>query len=254
MERSTEVERTFGGHRLRLRLSPATDDGRTAVFLHHGLGALESWKALPQKLRAVAGCRTLLYERWGYGGAERRATFAAGFMEAEVPTLLEIIDAYSEHPVDLVGHSDGATIALLTAAQHPEQVRSVVSIAAHTFVEPITTTSIRALLEAAERDGPPGWMTRFHGVRGMELLRAWADVWLGPGHARWDVRGELAAIRRPVFAIQGDADEFGSRAQLEVIASEVPDVEAWLVADVGHTPFVDEDEFARRIAEFWQRT
>ncbi|MGD8329641.1 MAG: alpha/beta fold hydrolase [Acidobacteriota bacterium] len=246
------MQGTFGGHRLRLRLSGA-DDGRTAVFLHHGLGARESWKALPQKLRAASGCRTLVYERWGYGGAERRAAFAPGFMEAEVPTLLEIIDAYADRPVDLVGHSDGATIALLAAAWHPECVRSVVSIAAHTFVEPITTTSIRALLDVAESDGPPGWLTRFHGDRGMQLLRAWADVWLGQVHACWDVRGELASIRRPVFAIQGDADEFGSVEQLEVIARQVADVEAWLVAGVGHTPFADEDEFSRRIAEFWQR-
>lgn len=246
------MHRTFGGHRLRLRASQGAGR-RTAIFLHHGLGAVESWKALPHELRAATGCRTLVYERWGYGGSEGRPTFAAGFMEAEVPTLLEIIAEYAEDPVDLVGHSDGATIALLAAAAQPSRVRSVVSIAAHTFVEPITTASIRGLLEAAERDGPPGWLTRFHGDNGMALLRAWADVWLSAAHARWDVRPLLCGIRRPVLAIQGDADEFGSGEQLAVIGREVAGAETWLVAGVGHTPFADERAFARRIAEFWRR-
>jgi pimeloyl-ACP methyl ester carboxylesterase len=248
------VKQSFGGHRLRLRVSSTGARQRTAVFLHHGLGALESWKALPARLRAAAGMRTLVYERWGYGGSEPRATFAPGFMEAEVPTLVEILDQHTAGPVDLVGHSDGGTIALLTAAEHPSRVRSVVSIAAHTFVEPITTTSIRGLLEAAERDGPPGWLVRFHGERAMELLRAWAEVWLGQVHARWDVRAALAAIRCPVLAIQGERDEFGSRAQLEVIGREVAAAQTWLVEGVGHTPFVDQQAFARRIARFWAET
>jgi len=224
------------------------------VFLHHGLGALESWKAMPARLRDAAGVRTLVYERWGYGGSDARPDFEPGFMEAEVPTLVEILDQHTEGPVHLVGHSDGGTIALLTAAVHPERVRSVVSIAAHTFVEPITTRSIGALREAAERDGPPGWLTRFHGARGMPLLDAWAEVWLGQVHARWDVRSELANICCPVLAIQGDGDEFGSREQLEVLGREIEGARTWLVEGVGHTPFVDQEAFARRIAAFWAET
>lgn len=241
--------RRFGGRRLRLCHFGGED--RAAIFLHHGLGGLESWKGLPQRLRQMSHARTLAYERWGYGGSEPRPTFEPGFMEAEVPTLVEIIDALGGRPVDLVGHSDGATIALLAAAEHPRLVGSVVSIAAHTFVEPITTTSIRGLLEDAERDGPPGWLRRFHGERAMELLRAWADVWLGQVHERWDIRPALAGIRCPVFAIQGDRDEFGSTEQLDVLGREIQRARTWLIEGVGHTPFVDEEAFARRIAGFW---
>jgi pimeloyl-ACP methyl ester carboxylesterase len=174
-------------------------------------------------------------------------------MEAEVPTLIEILDQLTTEPVDLVGHSDGATIALLAATQRPDRVRSVVSVAAHTFVEPLTTSSIQRLLDDARRSGPPGWLMRFHGSRGMELLQAWASVWLGQAHAEWDVRAALSRMRCPVLAIQGDGDEFGSDEQLRVIAQRVRGAEIWRVRGVGHSPFADEEAFVERIAEFWSR-
>ena len=243
----------YGGRDLRLRCWGAGDDAaRTAVFLHHGLGAIESWKALPALLAAaVPGLHCVAYERWGYGKSEARQSFEPGFMEAEVPTLLEMLDELTPQPVDLVGHSDGATIALLAASQHEDRVRSVVSIAAHTFVETVTTTSIRALLDEAERHGVQGWLSRFHGTRGLQLLRAWADVWLGQVHRGWDIRAALSSIRCPVLAIQGDADEFGSDEQLWSIGRAVRRAETWHVRGVGHTPFVDEPAFAQRIVEFW---
>jgi pimeloyl-ACP methyl ester carboxylesterase len=152
-----------------------------------------------------------------------------------------------------VGHSDGATIALLAASQHQQRVRSVVSIAAHTFVEPMTTSSIRGLLDEAAQRGPQGWLRRFHGDRGHALLCAWAEVWLGQEHASWDIRSSLALIRCPVLAVQGDADEFGSDEQLWAIGREVPAAETWQPRGVGHTPFDDEEAFCTRVAEFWAR-
>jgi pimeloyl-ACP methyl ester carboxylesterase len=243
--------RRFGGRDLHVRVTGDAERPRTAIFLHHGLGGLESWKGLPQRLQRLGGVRTVVYERWGYGRSEARGEFEPGFMESEVPTLVEIIDEVGGGPVDLVGHSDGATIALLTAAEHPRHVRSVVSIAAHTFVEPITTTSIRGLLDAAERDGPPSWLRRLHGERAMDLLRSWAEVWLSRVHARWDARPALARIRCPVLAIQGERDEFGSAEQLHALGREIEHADTWLIEGVGHTPFAAEEDFARRIARFW---
>jgi pimeloyl-ACP methyl ester carboxylesterase len=174
-------------------------------------------------------------------------------MEAEVPTLMEIVDAIGAGPVDLVGHSDGATIALLAAAWHPHRVRLVVSIAGHTFVEP-QTTSIQALQHALQGGAAPAWLRRLHGDRGGPLLDAWADVWLGQVHAKWDVRSELSALRCPVLALQGDADEFGSDQQLAVIGEWVRDAEIWRLRG-GHSPQHDAaDEFVRRVGDLWRRS
>ena len=225
---------------------------RTAIFLHHGLGAIEAWKEIPARLCAENDVRAIVYDRWGYGCSTPRPRFEPRFMEAEVPVLMEIIEAGGAAPVDLVGHSDGATVALLAAAWHPGRVRSVVSIAAHTFVEPQTTTSIEALRSSQVRGAAPAWLGRLHAGRGNELLEAWADVWLGQVHAAWDVRSELSGIRCPVLALQGDGDEFGSDEQLVAIGDRVAQAEVWRVAGAGHSPHLDvDDEFVERVARFW---
>jgi len=244
---------TFGGHSLRF-LSHGDDSAeRTAVFLHDGLGAIESWKAIPRRFSTEYSVRTVVYDRWGYGGSEARGLFTAGFMEAEVPTLTEIIDSTELGSVDLVGHSDGATIALLAAAWHPNKIRSVVSIAAHTFVEAETTKSIEGLRDQLNRGGVPSWLGRLHGNRGEPLLKAWAEVWLGESHAGWDVRAELPRVKCPVLAIQGNNDGFGSDEQLAVLGEFLPDSEIWRVRG-GHAPHHElGDAFIRGVGDFWLR-
>ena len=224
-----------------------------AIFLHDGLGAIEAWKNVPELLSAAAGRRALIYDRWGYGQSDARARFEPGFLEAEVPGLREIVEDEANEPVDLVGHSDGASIALLFAAAHPELVRSVISIAAHTFVEPVNTKRIDAMLRAASAGSMPAWLERLHGDRAEQLLRAWAEVWLGGEHGRWDIRDRLTNIRCPVLALQGDGDEFGTRAQLDSIGEGVSTVETWLMEGAGHTPHADRpDDVVRRSLDFWK--
>jgi len=46
-----------------------------------------------------------------------------------------LLDALGIDKVDLLGHSDGATIALIAAAYHPDRVDRVIAIAPHVFVE-----------------------------------------------------------------------------------------------------------------------
>ena len=245
---------TLGGRSLRIVVHGGSCAQRTAVFLHDGLGTIDAWKEIPQQFATDYSVRVVIYDRWGYGGSESRNRFEPGFMEAEVPTLMEVIDAVGSTSVDLVGHSDGATIALLAAAWHPRRVRSVVSIAGHTFVEPETTKSIQALRDGLNRGVSPAWLGRLHGDRGRSLLEAWAGVWLGKSHAEWDVRGELSRVKCPVLALQGDSDEFGTADQLVAISDLVRDVEIWQSCG-GHSVHHDlSEEFVRRVGEFWSRS
>ena len=221
------------------------------MFLHDGLGAIESWKEIPERVCAAAGCAALLYDRWGYGGSEARERFDAGFMEAEVPVLHEILAAFDLERVDLVGHSDGATIALLFAGAYPERVRRLVSVAAHTFVEPRTTSSISELRERAATGQMPAWLSRLHGARAEHLLEAWSIGWLSEVHGRWDIRSKLSAVGCPVLAIQGEDDRFGTRQQLSAIGEGVEVAETWLMPGVAHTPYVEvPDEFVARVGRF----
>src|SRR4051812_42757852 len=90
----------------------------TVVFLHEGLGSIRQWRDFPAKLAAATGCRALVYDRYGYGQsdvlAEPRRTVR--FMHDEalyaLPDLLRSLAV--EKPL-LIGHSDGASIALIHA-------------------------------------------------------------------------------------------------------------------------------------------
>jgi pimeloyl-ACP methyl ester carboxylesterase len=153
--------------------------------------------------------------------------------------------------VHLIGHSDGGSIALLFAAWHPERVGAVVTEAAHTFVEPKTQAGIRDLVALQDAGRTPPWLHKLHGERAERLLRAWSDHWLSEVHGRWDIRAHLPAVRCPVLAIQGEADEFGTPAQVDSITDRVPGAKSWVVPGCGHTPHSQvEDAFLERVAGF----
>ena len=47
----------------------------------------------------------------------------------------------------------------------------------------------------------------------------------------------------PVLAIQGEADQYGTRAQVDVVAERVPaEVELALLPDCRHSPFLDQPQ------------
>src|SRR6185436_12232433 len=113
-----------------------------------GLGSIRQWRDFPAKV----GCRALVYERYGYGQSEvlREARRTVRFMHDEalhaLPDLLKALNV--EQPI-LIGHSDGASIALIHAgAGHA--VRGVVAMAPHVFIEPLCLKSIDNAAEQFE--------------------------------------------------------------------------------------------------------
>lgn len=223
----------------------------TVVLLHDGLGAIGSWRSLPLRLARTLGANTLVYDRFGYGRSQPRPEFPERFMEGEVLPLLALLDHLDIARPHLLGHSDGGSISLLFAAEHPGRVAAVITEAAHIFVEPETQAGIRALVALQARGKTPSWLYRLHGERADDLLRAWSSRWLSDAFARWNIGGVLPAVRCPVLAIQGEADEFGTRAQVESILNGVAGARSWMAPGCGHTPHSQlEDEFAQRVTGF----
>ncbi len=226
----------------------------TAVFLHDGLGATGSWRDVPERIGRATGLNALVYDRYGYGRSAPRANFPFAFMNREAPALGELLGRLGLESAHLVGHSDGGSIALLFAAQHPERVRSVVTEAAHTMVEDETRHGIQELMDALAAGKLPPWLFKLHGERGEAVLRAWGRSALSARHKEWNILASLAAIQAPLFVIQGEHDEFGTEAQVESISSRAGDVKTWLVKGCGHTPHGQETEaFVRRVAAFLRR-
>ena len=215
------------------------------VFLHEGLGSIRQWRDFPAKLAAATGCRGLVYDRYGYGQsevlAEKRRTVR--FMHDEALNALpEMLAALNIDKPILVGHSDGASIALIHAGAGHD-VRGVVAMAPHVFIEPICISSIRKATETFEGTDLAQRLGRYH-RDARKTFYGWADVWLDPQFGGWDIRDEyLQGVRCPVLGIQGFDDEYGTMAQLDEIERRVSGrCELLKLENCGHAPFRDQPQ------------
>jgi len=215
------------------------------VFLHEGLGSIKQWRDFPQKVAAATGCPALVYDRYGYGQSDvlQEARRKIGFMHDEalaaLPEFLKNVKV--ENPV-LIGHSDGASIALIHAgAGHA--VRGVVAMSPHVFIEPACLSSIEKAARAFEATDFAEKLARHH-RDARKTFYGWADVWLDAEFKGWDIRDDyLPAMRCPVLAIQGRDDEYGTMAQLDELKRKVGGpCELLKLDDCGHAPFKDQPE------------
>jgi pimeloyl-ACP methyl ester carboxylesterase len=244
------------GHRLEVaRIGRPT--AATLVFLHEGLGCVASWRDFPARLAQATGLGALVYSRLGYGGSEACALpRPLGYMHDEARLLPDILCAASLGDVILVGHSDGASIALIHAGQQPwPGLRGVVAEAAHVFCEDVSVASI-AKAAAAYRDGGlREKLARYHGANVDCAFWGWNRAWLDPAFRQWNIEEFLPRIAVPVLAIQGADDEYGTVAQLDAIARGVrAPVETMLLPDCGHAPHRDRPAAAlAAMADFIKR-
>ena len=128
-----------------------------------------------------------------------------------LPEVLRQFDA--ERPI-LVGHSDGASIALVHAGVRP--VTGVVLMAPHVFVEPITLAGIRATREAYLEGGLRERLARHHDDVDAVFF-GWSDLWLDPVFERWDLSAEIARLQAPTLLMQGVDDQYATLEQLDRI-------------------------------------
>jgi pimeloyl-ACP methyl ester carboxylesterase len=237
-----------GGKRLETEwLGPGPAAAPTLVFLHDGQGCVDTWRDFPAALAAATGCGALVYSRAGYGGSEALpGPWPVSFMHDEaLAALPEVIAALGVRDGFLVGHSDGASIALIYAAAAGAGaagaaggwLRGMALEAPHVFVEPVCLESI-AKLPALYRQ-PDLWrrMVRVHGANAQACAESWVEVWLRPEFRSWNIEDLLPRVRCPVLAIQGDQDAYGTLDQLRAMAAGCgATTETLLLPGCGHTP------------------
>ena len=229
------------------------DPARPAiVMLHEGLGSVSLWRDLPQRLCERTRCSVVAYSRYGYGRSDvftepREPEYMHHEGEVGLPALLAALEI--ERPV-LFGHSDGASIALICAGTHPALVRALVLEAPHVFVEEISVRSIAEAKTAYAFTDLPAKLARHH-ADADATFAGWNDIWLDPRFRAWNIEPYAERVRCPVLMIQGDADEYGTTAQLDAIAARVPRSETLLVSGAGHSPHRDASDLViDRIAAF----
>jgi pimeloyl-ACP methyl ester carboxylesterase len=230
------------GHRLEyVMLQPqnaAAGCRPTLVFLHEGLGSVALWKRFPAEVVAATGCRALVYSRYGYGKSDRlTAARNVDYMHREALDVLpEVLDRLGIESPILIGHSDGASIALVHAGAGKRPVRGVVAMAPHVFVEDITVKSIAAAKTTFQTTDLPQRLGRYHDDA-VSTFQGWNDIWLHPDFLRWNIEEFLPGVKCPLLLIQGEDDHYGTVAQVEAIARQVSGpVETLMLADCAHSP------------------
>ena len=193
------------------------------------------WRGFPEALAQATGRRTVAFSRHGHGQSDPPATpRTPAFMHEEalglLPALLAALGI--DRPV-LIGHSDGASIALIHAAHHP--VAAVVAVAPHAFVEDMCIAEIRKAREAYAEGDLRERLARHHRDPDAAFF-GWNDVWLDPAFPEWDITGELDRVGCPLLLIQGERDQYGTLAQLDAIEHRAPGPVRRVHLDCQHSP------------------
>lgn len=243
---------------LRHGMQASGKDRPTLVLLHEALGCIGMWRGFPDRLAEATGLDVLVYERRGYGGSSpitlpRPDDYLLEEGQIWLPRLL---DRLALSDVILFGHSDGGSVALIGAASCPEQVRAVITLAAHIYVDHLTQAGIAEAVDRYRTTDLPERLARYHGERTDLIFRAWHETWQRPScYQNLNLRPQLAQIRCPALIMQGDRDEYGVPEQVtDTCAGIGAGAESCFVPDCGHVPHLEQpDAVLARVGEFLSR-
>lgn len=217
---------------------PGAGDRAALVLLHEGLGSVGLWRQFPVLLNEQSGRRVIAFSRHGHGSSGRppRPRTPQFFHEEALEVLPQLLVALGVTAPALVGHSDGASIALIHAAH--QRVSGVVLLAPHVFVEDVTVAAIRGTREAFLTGGLRERLARHHRDPDAAFW-GWCDVWLDPAFRAWTLEQEIGALTAPTLLIQGVNDPYGTLEQLDRIEARAPGGVDRLLLPGGHSPHLE---------------
>jgi pimeloyl-ACP methyl ester carboxylesterase len=239
------------GKLIEVALHTAEDARGTVLLLHEALGSVAYWRRFPEKLAAAAGVNVLLYSRPGHGTSE-------GPLEERNPdyylrqtgiVIPELLDRFGVETATIYGHSEGAGIAMLFAAQS-DRAESLILESPFVVAE-ASSAEHTARMAAAYRGSKLQERLALYHRDPDEVFYAWADwaTGLKPGIPL--LQALLNQIECPVLVLQGENDAFGSTVHREVLRAALPAVEFELFANTGHLPHREQTEpVLSRVARF----
>lgn len=179
--------------------------GTPLVLLHGGDPAIETtWAAaLPLLARTH---RVIAFDQQGHGrtaDADRPFTF-----EGSADDTAALLEHLGIARADLVGFSNGATIALEVAARHPERVRRVVFISGMVKRDGLQPGFFDGMARAKLADLPPAYAevyraTSPHPERLDSYFKKTVDRLLA--FKDWP-EARVKAVTAPTLVVAGDAD------------------------------------------------
>ena len=226
-----------------------TGSEQWCVLLHDALGCVELWRDFPEKLAKHGGMNVFAYDRPGYGQS-RDARNPRGFdyhdFEGRV-RLPKVLQSAGIGRASVVGHSDGASMALCYAAAHPDRVSSLVVYGAHMDVDTVTTQGLKNMKGDVENAREKiQKLERYHGKRAQLLYQQWLEIWLDEEFVEtFNLAPILPRIESPCFIFQGETDEYADHDHPFRIKRAVGgNAQAVIVRQMGHFPHIEHPEMA----------
>lgn len=235
---------TAGGKRLEWASHGAAPDGDmpVIVLLHEGLGCVALWRRFPQALHRATGLPVFVYSRAGYGRSDTvMRPRPPDYMTREaVDVLPELLTALGAQRVILLGHSDGATIAAEYAGRvGDDRLCGLILIAPHFFREASGLAQIAQVRADDDATDLRARLGKYHDDPDAAFL-GWAEAWLDPAGAGWDVSHVLGGLQVATLVIQGRDDAYGTLAQVDAVVDRSPaPVETLVVDGAGHAPHLE---------------
>jgi len=207
------------------------------VLFHDSLGSVELWRDFPERLALATNRRVIAYDRLGFARSSARDELPdLDFVAIEARDIVpELLRQLSLRKVVVCGHSVGGGMAIETAAQHPEQVVALLTIAAQAFVENKTRQGILTAKEAFADASVLQRLEKYHGDKAQWVVDAWTEVWLHQDFAGWHLSDAIAKLRAPTLAVHGEHDEYGSAEHPQRIAC-ADNRSIAMLPGVGHVP------------------
>ncbi len=240
------------GHRLEaVWHGPQPDVASTIVMLHEGLGSVAGWRDAPERLARATGLGVLAYSRWGYGASDLVVPpRPLRYMHDEALSALpDVLAAAGVREAILLGHSDGASIALIYAGSPASRspgaprLRGLALLAPHVFCEEISVQAISRAREAYVSGDLRARLARIQDANVDGAFWGWNGAWLDPGFRDWNLEEFLPGIEVPVLVVQSDEDPYGTLAQVDAIERGVRGPFSRLILSrCGHSPLKERPE------------
>ena len=249
-------------------------DGDAIVLVHAGTGSAYVW-GYQQRAFAAAGYRVIAYSRRGYRGSDpgpvdeaNRALDGSGRPLDDIESLVTHLGLDTFH---LLGHAAGGGIANGYIKEHPDRIRTSISVAAlQNISETDWTVPMSSLRVAGGGTDLGAFNSNPAALREVGPSYRWANpaglaAWIeleetnrpvnvthAPGvDVSW---ADIASRPFPTLLIAGDADLYAPPSMYRYLHSRVPESELHVVPEAGHSVYWERPEtFNDLVLDFLDR-
>lgn len=214
------------------------------IFLHEGLGSVEQWFGFDEQVCRELDLPGMAYDRNGFGkSSELKQQRTEDYLYTDAELLNNLLKKLEiKTPIIIFGHSDGGTLGLLYSALYPQNVCAVISEAHHVIIEEITIKGMKDAIYAYKNQKLKLALEKFHPNKVDSMFWAWANMGLHSDALNFSLVDELKKITAPVFAFQGENDQYGSAKQLLLIDENCQNATILLIKNCGHNAHREKTE------------